>query len=214
MLSLRSLLLPLLCALATASPVAGPQQWECYNFRRVCALDGSTCTYNFAIAQGPFPDFEARSCEVTVRATEGVTAAERPFTDVPCTFARQLRVSAGWDSAGRFTTLVARDIATNKQAFFGFTEAEMANGNFVELKRSPPSPVLKLSRRQTDPTDVADIPIYVPEPQSSWEFSVHNVHRCKPPKAISYLGTWFNIMELTLFSFQTSFRRTTRFTCP
>jgi len=178
MISLRSLLLPFLGALATASPLAASQKWECYSFQRACASDGSTCTYDFGIAKGPFPDFEPKSCKITIPAAAGVTAAETSFADIPCPFSEHFHVNGGWDPVGRFMTLVVTDVEAKQVAYFGFTEAEMADGNIAETKQSPPLPVGQFSPRASDPPNE---PIYVPEPRSDWEISLHNVHRCGPP---------------------------------
>ncbi|KAK0670845.1 hypothetical protein QBC41DRAFT_301211 [Cercophora samala] len=126
-------LLPLSLAFLGAAEIVG--QWTALGLTRFCTPEGISCTYILALDQNP--DFKADliSCAWTVFATSNFRPANQTdFSEVKCN--DKLSVNGGWNSEG-FITIVPTDTVAGAYAFFGFTDAELANGLAASPRQRP-----------------------------------------------------------------------------
>ncbi|KAK4679281.1 hypothetical protein QC764_202810 [Podospora pseudoanserina] len=123
--------LPLSLASLGAAEIVG--QWTAWSLARTCTPEGSSCTYHLVLVPGPESDFI--TCDWTVDSTSNFKPAyQTNFAEAKC--GDNLSLNGGWSSMG-FITIVPTDKAANVYAFFGFTDAELADGQVASSRQRP-----------------------------------------------------------------------------
>jgi len=152
-----------LAGLAAAAPTSPTNlhdaTWTLHDFVRVCDDIGNVCTYNFSIVDNHHAT--EIFCEINdyVKPTEPSPLRSARYsspTNLPCNQDSPVYVNIGYDQTGDFYVVVPVNTASNMNAFFGYSAAEIADynvvspdhesavlavGTFVEKRDAAPAPM-------------------------------------------------------------------------
>lgn len=124
------MLLATFVSLVTAAPAPGGStealgSWTISDFRRLCPADTNECQFSFLLTESS--ESEPVPCSFTVAGSEGQPAAKAGFAGARCTETDTYSINSGWDEAG-FIVMTVNNNARGLLSFFGFEDAELADG--------------------------------------------------------------------------------------
>lgn len=126
--------------LATAAPTTTARAegtWTLRSFVRTCDDAANSCTYDFAVVDDVSGRYDA--CHFTDVGDETREARWSSPSNLECSAAAPIYVNIGYDQPGNFFVVVPVNTDTNRDAFFGYTADELADGNVVTPDHTSPS---------------------------------------------------------------------------
>ncbi|KAK4163622.1 hypothetical protein QBC43DRAFT_335315 [Cladorrhinum sp. PSN259] len=149
----------LLPVLYYALPTLATSVWTIYDIARTCTPDDSSCLYMLDLNQNPDMDDphsenDIITCIFNISASSfssslsSTRADQTEFGDVSCLGVDRLKVNGGYNSQQKFWTLVVVDNRKGEYAFFGYTDAELGDGQSHPKRAKVLSAAGKTQRRR------------------------------------------------------------------
>jgi hypothetical protein len=129
---------------AAAAPAAVTARaagtWTLQGFVRTCNDAANSCNYKFKVFDHNSGKTDA--CDFTDVADSTRQARWSSPSNLQCAANSPIYVNIGYDQPGNFFVVVPVNRETSLNAFFGYTAAELADGNVVTPDHTEPSLVV------------------------------------------------------------------------
>lgn len=114
--------------------------WTLQGFVRTCDDAANSCNYKFSVVDNNSGRVDA--CDFTDVADSTRQARYSSPSNLQCAANSPIYTNVGYDQPGNFFVVVPVNRETSLNAFFGYTAAELADGNVVTPDHTSPSLVV------------------------------------------------------------------------
>ncbi|TAQ85044.1 hypothetical protein B7494_g6628 [Chlorociboria aeruginascens] len=111
--------------------------WTLQSFTRTCNDAVNTCQYAFGVNKND--KSPTISCAYTINGTKDTSARVTDYHEVSCGVETPYELNQGWDNNTKSITLVVTDKSISFYAFFGYTGAQLVDGQAVSPDETQPA---------------------------------------------------------------------------
>lgn len=147
--------------------------WTVNDFVRFCDDVQNVCTYSFTITDNSGGAQDVCKFSDQVGPDESRSARYSSPSGLKCSEGSPIFVNIGYDQPGNFFVVVPVNTATNTNAFFGYTAAELADNNVVKPDHT--STALTIGEFKKSKKEAA--PVALEARQNLGQWTVQHLHR-------------------------------------